>query len=243
MVAIIVDALRAVPRGWTEGAAALGVNRWRAMWTVSRARRAPGDRRRRRARHARARSARRSCSRWSRARVGFAPNPLDGLTFLFEPLRPLAATIVDNAEGLSRPAVRPDDLRVRAAAALLEPRSSRSPAGLAKQPLKQLRDAASDGRRAAHRAAAAAASAAQAPRQRVAAHVALERPHRASCCAGPRASRCALIAAAIVLYMAVKGVAVPAASTCSSTRPQPALDQSKIGRLPRPDRRHAACSR
>lgn len=32
---------------------------------------------------------------------GFAPNPLDGLTFFFEPSRPLAATIVDNAEGLS----------------------------------------------------------------------------------------------------------------------------------------------
>ena len=35
MIAIIVDALRAVPRAWTEGAAALGVNRWRTMWTVS----------------------------------------------------------------------------------------------------------------------------------------------------------------------------------------------------------------
>jgi ABC-type phosphate transport system permease subunit len=33
--------------------------------------------------------------------VGFAPNPLDGLLFWFEPARPLAATIVDNAEGLS----------------------------------------------------------------------------------------------------------------------------------------------
>jgi hypothetical protein len=33
--------------------------------------------------------------------VGFAPNPLDGITFAFEPLRPYAATIVDNAEGLS----------------------------------------------------------------------------------------------------------------------------------------------
>ena len=32
---------------------------------------------------------------------GFAPNPLDGLTFFLEPTRPLAATIVDNAEGLS----------------------------------------------------------------------------------------------------------------------------------------------
>jgi phosphate transport system permease protein len=33
--------------------------------------------------------------------AGFAPNPIDGLTFFFEPTRPLAATIVDNAEGLS----------------------------------------------------------------------------------------------------------------------------------------------
>ena len=33
--------------------------------------------------------------------VGFAPNPLDGLTFFLEPARPLASTIVDNAEGLS----------------------------------------------------------------------------------------------------------------------------------------------
>jgi ABC-type phosphate transport system permease subunit len=35
MIAIIVDALRSVPRAWTEGAAALGVNRWRVMWTIS----------------------------------------------------------------------------------------------------------------------------------------------------------------------------------------------------------------
>ena len=35
MIAIIADALRAVPRGWTEGAAALGVNRWRVMWTIA----------------------------------------------------------------------------------------------------------------------------------------------------------------------------------------------------------------
>ena len=33
--------------------------------------------------------------------VAFAPNPVDGVTFFFEPLRTLAATIVDNAEGLS----------------------------------------------------------------------------------------------------------------------------------------------
>ena len=32
---------------------------------------------------------------------GFAANPLDGLTFLFEPVRPLAATIVQDSEGLT----------------------------------------------------------------------------------------------------------------------------------------------
>jgi phosphate transport system permease protein len=32
MIAIIVDGLRAVPRTWTEGAVALGVNRWRARF-------------------------------------------------------------------------------------------------------------------------------------------------------------------------------------------------------------------
>ena len=32
---------------------------------------------------------------------GFSANPLDGVTFLFEPVRPLAATIVQESEGLS----------------------------------------------------------------------------------------------------------------------------------------------
>ena len=34
---------------------------------------------------------------------GFAANPLDGLTFFFEPVRPLAATIFQNSEGLTIP--------------------------------------------------------------------------------------------------------------------------------------------
>jgi phosphate transport system permease protein len=100
MIAIVVDALRAVPRGWTEGAAALGVNRWRVMWTVS-------------VRAARPAIVAAAVLATARAlgeaimlamvsgSVGFAPNPLDGLLFVFEPARPLAATIVDNAEGLS----------------------------------------------------------------------------------------------------------------------------------------------
>ena len=45
-----------------------------------------------------------------------APNPLDGLTFFLEPTRPLAATIVDNAEGLS---VKPFGQTIYAFAAVL----------------------------------------------------------------------------------------------------------------------------
>jgi ABC-type phosphate transport system permease subunit len=67
---------------------------------------------------------------------GFAPNPLDGLTFFFEPLRPLAATVVDNAEGLS---VKPFGQTIYAfAAVLLVSSVILSFAGwAAKQPLKK----------------------------------------------------------------------------------------------------------
>jgi len=100
MIAIVVDALRAVPVTWTEGAAALGVNRWRVMLTISV----------RAARPAIIAAAVLSTARalgeaimlsMVSGSVGFSPNPLDGPTFLFEPLRPLAATIVDNREGLN----------------------------------------------------------------------------------------------------------------------------------------------
>jgi len=105
MIAITVDALYAVPRGWKEGAVALGVNRWRAMWTVSV----------RAARPAIIAGAVLACARALGEAImlsmvsgskGFAPNPADGLTFLFEPLRPLASTIVEDAESLNAPAVR-----------------------------------------------------------------------------------------------------------------------------------------
>ena len=115
MIAIVVDALRSVPRTWTEGAAALGVNRWRALWTVS-------------VRAARAAIVAAAVLASARAlgeaimlsmvagSVGFAPNPLDGFTFLLEPARPLASTIVDNAEGLS---VVPVSLKKKAFALIL----------------------------------------------------------------------------------------------------------------------------
>ncbi len=31
----MTEALRSIPKGWREGSVALGVNRWRAMWSVS----------------------------------------------------------------------------------------------------------------------------------------------------------------------------------------------------------------
>jgi phosphate transport system permease protein len=100
MIAIVVDALRAVPAGWTEGAAALGVNRWRVMWTISV----------RTARPAIVAAAVLSTARalgeaimlsMVAGSASFAPNPIDGLTFLFEPTRPLASALVENVEGLS----------------------------------------------------------------------------------------------------------------------------------------------
>jgi phosphate ABC transporter permease protein PstC len=100
MVAIVVDALRAVPRSWTEGAAALGVNRWRVTWTIT-------------VRTARPAVVAAAVLATARAlgeaimlsmvagSASFAPNPVDGITFLFEPTRPLASALVENVEGLT----------------------------------------------------------------------------------------------------------------------------------------------
>jgi ABC-type phosphate transport system permease subunit len=100
MIAIMVDALRAVPKTWMEGAVALGVNRWRALWTVGLRTARPAIIAAAVLATARALGEAIMLSMVSGS-AGFAPNPLDGLTFFFEPARPLAATIVDNAEGLS----------------------------------------------------------------------------------------------------------------------------------------------
>ena len=100
MVAITADALRSVPRTWTEGAAALGVNRWRALRTVGLRAARPAIVAAAVLATARALGEAIMLSMVSGS-VGFAPNPLDGVTFVFEPARTLAASIVDNAEGLS----------------------------------------------------------------------------------------------------------------------------------------------
>ena len=105
MIAIFVNGLRAVPRGWLEGSLALGVNPWRTMWKV-------GVRT--------ARPALIAGTVIATARglgeavmlemisgsVGFAPNPADGLVFIYEPSRPLAAAIIANIDQLTSPPMR-----------------------------------------------------------------------------------------------------------------------------------------
>jgi phosphate transport system permease protein len=105
MVAVFADGLRAVPRGWLEGSLALGINEWRTFWkiavrtsrpvlvagTVLAVARALGEA---------------IMLAMVSGAVGFAPKPQDGLIFLFEPSRPLAATILTNAEELTSPPMR-----------------------------------------------------------------------------------------------------------------------------------------
>jgi len=100
MIAIIVDALRAVPRGWSEGALSLGVNRWRALWTVTVKAARPAIVAAAVLATARALGEAIMLSMVTGS-LGFAPNPIDGWIFFLEPARPLAAAIVDNNEGLS----------------------------------------------------------------------------------------------------------------------------------------------
>jgi phosphate transport system permease protein len=101
-IAIFSDGLRSVRQSWIEGSLAVGVNRWRTFWKI--------------AVHA-ARPALVAGIVIATARalgeavmlamvsgsVGFSPNPADGLIFLVEPSRPLAPTIITNADALATP--------------------------------------------------------------------------------------------------------------------------------------------
>ena len=105
MIAVFADGLRAVPRGWLEGSLALGINQWRTFWKVA-------------VRTARPVLIAGTVLATARALgeaimvsmvsggVGFAPNPIDGLIFFFEPSQPLPATIIRNTEGLSSPPMK-----------------------------------------------------------------------------------------------------------------------------------------
>ena len=100
MVAIIVAALETVPRSWTEGSAALGVNRWRTMWRVSLRTVRPAILAATVLATGRALGEAIMLSMVAGSRA-YAVNPLDGATFLFEPVRPLAATLIAYIDGIS----------------------------------------------------------------------------------------------------------------------------------------------
>jgi ABC-type phosphate transport system permease subunit len=104
MTSIFSDGLRSVRPGWIEGSLALGVNRWRTVWKIA-------------VRTARPAIVAGTVLATARAlgeavmlamvsgSVGFAPNPADGLVFLFEPSRSLAPTIIKSIDSLgSEPA-------------------------------------------------------------------------------------------------------------------------------------------
>ncbi len=135
MVALIAGALESVPLPWREGSVALGVNRWRTIVRVSLRTARPAIVAATVLATARALGEAIMLAMVSGGR-GFAANPLDGLTFLFEPVRPLAATIVQQSEGLT---IAPLAHTIYAmAAVLLVSAALLSFAGwAAKQPLKQ----------------------------------------------------------------------------------------------------------
>ncbi len=102
MVSIFSDGLRSVRPGWLEGSLALGVNRWRTTWKIA-------------VRTARPAIVAGTVLAVARAigeavmlamvsgSVAFAPNPADGVIFIYEPSRPLAPTIVKNIDSLGSP--------------------------------------------------------------------------------------------------------------------------------------------
>jgi phosphate ABC transporter permease protein PstC len=135
MIAVFSDGLRAVPRGWLEGSLGLGINEWRTFWKIG-------------VRTARPVLVAGTVLAIARAlgeaimlamvsgSVGFAPNPADGLTFFFEPSRPLAATILQNSEELTSPPMRHTLFAI--AAVLLFSSAALSLGGWAiKQPMKR----------------------------------------------------------------------------------------------------------
>jgi phosphate ABC transporter permease protein PstC len=135
MIALIAGALASVPPSWKEGSAALGVNRWRTIVRVCLRTARPAIVAATVLATARALGEAIMLSMVAGSR-GFDANPLDGLTFLFEPVRPLAATIVQESGGLT---IGPMSHTLYAmAAVLLVSAALLSFAGwAAKQPLKR----------------------------------------------------------------------------------------------------------
>ncbi|HUN78820.1 MAG TPA: phosphate ABC transporter permease subunit PstC [Solirubrobacteraceae bacterium] len=98
MVALTANALTAVPPAWREGSAALGVNRWRTIWRVSLRAARPAIAAGTVLATARALGEAIMIAMVSGGRP-FEANPLDGLTFLFEPVETLASGILEEFGG------------------------------------------------------------------------------------------------------------------------------------------------
>jgi ABC-type phosphate transport system permease subunit len=105
MIALTCEALVAVPSSWREGAIALGCNPVRAMLAVTVRAARPAI-----VAAAVLASARALGEAVMISMVGgatnFAPRLSDGITFLFEPMRSLAAGIVDYHDGIGAPALK-----------------------------------------------------------------------------------------------------------------------------------------
>ncbi len=100
MTAIFTDALRSVPNKWKEGAIALGCDPWRMSRRVSIGAIRPALVAGSSLAIGRAVGEAIAVS-MAGGGIAFVPNPLDGVWFFFEPVRPLAATVVDYSEGFS----------------------------------------------------------------------------------------------------------------------------------------------
>jgi len=105
MIALICEALTSVPPSWKEGAVALGLNPLRAVRAVTLRAIRPAIVAAAVLASARAVGEAIMIQMVSGGK-SFAPKPIDGLVFLFEPLRTLASAIVDYHEGIGAPPLR-----------------------------------------------------------------------------------------------------------------------------------------
>jgi phosphate ABC transporter permease protein PstC len=107
MIAIFVDALRSVPVAWSEGAIAMGCDRWRAARRVSLVAIRPALVAGTALAIGRAVGEAIALS-MATGSIAFTPNVLDGLYFFLEPVRTLASSIVDYSEGFDQPVLKAD---------------------------------------------------------------------------------------------------------------------------------------
>ncbi len=104
MIALICEALYSVPPSWREGAVALGLNPLRAVRAVTLRAIRPAIVAAAVLATARARGEAVMIEMVSGGKT-FSPRPIDGVVFLFEPLRTLASAILDYHDGITSPAL------------------------------------------------------------------------------------------------------------------------------------------